>query len=305
MCRMTAASFTALRALGLIAVAATITGAVVLGPDGGSSGSAKAGIGFPPDSLAGARTVWAVGDGADGSSDARAVAAEIASRDPDRFLYLGDVYDNGTAWEFENNYAPVYGRFDEIAAPTPGNHEWGNRRRGYKPYWRDVTGEAMPPWYVFYVSGWQVLSLNSEAPHGRRSPQLKWLRQRLRATPGRGNCRIAFWHQPRYSAGIHGNAGTMEAFWRALAHDARIVINGHDHNMQRFRARRGIVAFVAGSGGHSPTSVDESDPRLAFAEDFTDGALRLDLEAGRARHAFVSSAGDVLDSGNLRCRPGS
>lgn len=41
----------------------------------------------------GSAVVWAVGDGADGSTAARRVAARIAADRPERVLYLGDVYE--------------------------------------------------------------------------------------------------------------------------------------------------------------------------------------------------------------------
>ena len=48
-------------------------------------------------SAAGWKTVWAVGDGADGGRASRAVEnLVVTSGRVDRFLYLGDVYPTGT-----------------------------------------------------------------------------------------------------------------------------------------------------------------------------------------------------------------
>src|SRR4051794_21440372 len=57
----------------------------------------------------GKSVVWALGDGADGRSDARAVARLITRSKPDRLLYLGDVYEEGTPEEFARNYDSIYG----------------------------------------------------------------------------------------------------------------------------------------------------------------------------------------------------
>src|SRR3954452_24800242 len=84
--------------------------------------------------------VWAIGDGADGGPDSRAVAAMVGAQRVDRLLYLGDVYETGTASEFQTNYAPPYHRFDPITAPTIGNHEWASIANGYVPYWTAVRG---------------------------------------------------------------------------------------------------------------------------------------------------------------------
>ena len=67
-----------------------------------------------------------VGDGADGSPESLAVTAQIAALDPDVFAYLGDVYDNGTPFEFDTWYDDPagYGRFRGITNPAIGNHEY-------------------------------------------------------------------------------------------------------------------------------------------------------------------------------------
>jgi hypothetical protein len=252
-------------------------------------------------SVASARAVvWAVGDG-DASPAGRAVAARIARGRPDRFVYLGDVYERGTPAEFANNYTPSYGRLARVTAPTPGNHDWPEHVRGYDAYWRRAIGKAPPAFYAFSVAGWRLLSLNSEVAHDLGSAQLRWLRRRLR---GAGTCRIAFWHRPRFSAGTHGDQGDMQPVWDALRGHARIVLNGHDHDMQRFRSRDGIVGFVSGAGGRSHYPLDRRHPGLVFGDDRDWGALRLELRPGRARFAFITAGGRTLDSGTIGCRRG-
>jgi Calcineurin-like phosphoesterase len=244
--------------------------------------------------------VWAVGDGGIDSPQATRVARSIARSDADRLLYLGDVYPDGTPEDFEENYAPPYGRLAARTAPTPGNHEAPNADEGYYPYWERELGAPLAPYYDFSVAGWQILSLNSEIDHDPGSPQLRWLDRRVRRG---GNCRIAFWHRPRFSAGTeHGDVTHVAPLWEALKGRARIVLNGHEHDMQRFPPRAGITEFVSGAGGASLSPVDESDPRLRFSNDSRYGALRLRLRRGRARHAFVTPSGRVLDKGTITCR---
>jgi hypothetical protein len=72
-------------------------------------------------------TVWAVGDGADGTAIARRLARRIERSRPEAFLYLGDGYPGGTAEDYRRNWRPVYRRLDPITWPTPGNHEWWAR----------------------------------------------------------------------------------------------------------------------------------------------------------------------------------
>jgi len=250
--------------------------------------------------------LWAVGDGADGGDDARTVVARMKRKRFDRLLYLGDVYGagplrlitgDGSAADYRDRYDPLYGEFARRTAPTPGNHEWRRRGDGYEPYWEKVFGAPPPAYYAFDIAGWQVLSLNSEAPHGAGSAQVRWLRTQLR-TPG--TCRLAFWHTPRYNAGKHRDESGVAPLWDALRGHARVVVTGHDHNMQRFAAVEGITQFVSGAGGHGRYAL-RNDRRLAFGNDSDFGALRIELAPGRARMAFVSAGGRILDLSTLRC----
>lgn len=242
--------------------------------------------------------VWAVGDGADGGEAARVLSRRIAADRPDRLLYLGDVYKSGSSADFRDDYQTVYGRLARVTAPTPGNHEWPAHPDGYDTYWRGKTNAATPPWYAFRVGGWRVISLNSEAPHTPSSPQLRWLRRELRKAPG--TCTLAFWHRPLMSTGKHGDQPDVAPLWNALRGHASVVLNGHDHNLQRMRPRDGLVELVAGAGGKSHYDLS-GDPRRVFGDDRQNGALRLELRLGVADIRFDSSAGTVLDRSSVRC----
>lgn len=246
--------------------------------------------------------VWAVGDGADGSAEARRLGDAIARDRPDMFLYLGDVYEHGTSRDFARNYDPLYGALVPITAPTPGNHEWGNRSTGYFPYWKRRLGSGFRSWYARQAGGWQILSLNSEASHGSGSAQLRWLRRQLRGTSG--TCRLAFWHRPRFSAGtVHGDQPDVAPLWDTLRGHATLVLGGHDHGSQRFRRRNGIVELVAGAGGGDHYGVNGGDRRLAWSDARDTAAVRIELTPGRARFSFRTADGRVLQSGSAACSP--
>ena len=243
--------------------------------------------------------VWAVGDAATPSPGARRLAATIRRARPDRFLYLGDVYEYGTAAEFDRNYDPLYGSLGAITEPTPGNHEWANRFSGYYPYWREKKGRRQPPWSRTAVAGWELINLNSEAAHGSGSRQLQWLE---RAVAAQGDCRIAFWHRPRFSAGTgHGDSPDMAPFWRVLKGKARAVLGGHDHDLQRLRPRGGIAQYVAGAGGRSRYELNRDDRDLRWGNDDTEGALRIVLKPGLATFDFRSASGHLLDRSRRSC----
>ena len=261
---------------------------------------------YVPAGPASRALLWAVGDGADGGTAARAVVKRMKRKRFDRLLYLGDVYGSGlvstllgdgTAADYRERYDPLYGEFAPKTAPTPGNHEWRRRGEGYEPYWRDAFGRPPPAFYAFDAGGWQLLSLNSEAPRGAGSEQLRWLHSQLRAP---GTCRLAFWHRPRFSAGRHDDEPAVAPLWNALRGHAAIVVSAHDHNMQRFEPVDAITQYVSGAGGHGHYRL-RRDRRRAFGNDRDFGALRIELSPGRARMAFVSAGGRILDVSTVRC----
>ena len=284
-----------LRATALVAAALAVGLTACAGEEGPPQPAA-----FTPSQVpARGALVWAVGDGDSGSDSAR-LARLIRRSDPDLFLYIGDVYERGTAADFARRYAPTYGLLARRTAPTPGNHDWPNADTGYRPYWKRARGRRIPNYYALKAGGWEILSLNSEAPHGALSAQVRWLRDRVRRP---GTCRLAFWHRPRFSAGgSHGDQPDVAPLWRTLVGRARLILGGHEHASERFRRRDGITQFVAGAGGRSLYRLRSGDRRLAFGDARHHAALRLSLRPGAARFAFVTSSGRVLDRGSVRCR---
>ncbi len=243
--------------------------------------------------------IWAVGDGADGGAKALDLADEIPT-DIDRFLYLGDVYPNGAAEDYETNYEPVYGQLKDVTSPVIGNHEWKSRKEGFLSYWADEAPSPTPLYYAFKLAGWELIALNSETGGKPSASDLPWLRSELSET---GTCRLAFWHTPRFSAGFHPNEKRLDPYWKLLRGHATLVLNGHDHNAQIFRPIDGITQMIAGAGGHELYPANGDDPRLALLYDTGPAALRIELEPGRARWGLIDAGGETLETGEVPCKP--
>ena len=103
---------------------------------------------------------------------------------------------------------------------------------------------------------------------GPDTDQGRWLAAELDANPT--DCTLAIWHHPRFSTGYHGPTLAVEPFWDPLyAAGASLVVNGHDHDYERFApldpARnsdpdRGIRQIVAGTGGAGAPPVRGGGP---------------------------------------------
>ncbi len=254
----------------------------------------------------------ATGDAAGGEPEADAVIEQIASWNPNLFLYLGDVYESGTFTEFQNWYGmggQRWSRFRAITNPTVGNHEYDNGvAPGYFDYWNNV-----PDYYSFNANGWHFVSLNSNDPVGQQpgSPQYEWLKSDLATSAAA--CTVAYFHHPLFNVGAQGSTVRMSALWQLMATSGvDLALTGHDHNYQRWQALDGVgnpdpmglTEFVAGAGGHGVRPFTTTDPRLVVGFDTTPaalGSLKFELADDRATFAYVNSAGATLDSGQVLC----
>jgi hypothetical protein len=240
-----------------------------------------------------------------------ATARVVAAARPDHVLTLGDhAYPDGTPADYARAYDPAWGQFRPITHPSPGNHDYRvEGAAGYFGYFGAAAGPGRRGYYSFDLGAWHVVSLNSEIAHDEASAQVAWLRADLAAA--RAHCTLAFWHRPRFSAGRYGDDSRFVPFWRTLHKaGADVVLNGHDHNYQRYRPQdsagaydpvRGIREFVVGTGGAAPYAL-RADTRRRMGASGTFGALVLRLRAGSLTFAFVpAEPGGFRDAGTIRC----
>ena len=241
----------------------------------------------------------------------------ISSWNPNLFLYLGDVYENGRPMEFNNWYgkpgvAGTYGQFHSITNPAIGNHEYvGSNITGYEWYWDNV-----PHYYSYDAGGWHFISLDNTSKYignatsnANYKAETAWLQQDLHSD--KSACTIAYFHEPMFNVGPEGTATNTAGIWQILAQNhVTLVLNGHDHDYQRWTPMdatgaptpQGTTEIVDGSGGHGHQAQVTTDSRLV-ASDFTHfGALRLSLGTAGASYQFVSTAGTTLDSGSIPCQ---
>lgn len=344
-------------------VAAIVAGLVVAGllallPGrvGGSLAGARLGTGAPGSSASDPLIV-AAGDIAcpphrvqTSSSRTPNNCAEMLTSDlaislhPAAVLPLGDEqYRCGRTNEFAS-YDASWGRLKSTTHPVVGNHEYGrichaNDATPYFDYFATAAGGREQGWYSYDIGTWHLIALNSECSYGKGaqavggcgpdSPQAAWLAADLAAHQGR--CTLAYWHEPRFSSGEHGDAQTMTPIWNQLvAAHADVVLNGHNHDYERFEPAGattemqvassstttgapsfqnpssqadGIREFVVGTGGKNhygfkhPLLLGEV---VRNAADF--GLLALRLHPDGYDWSFRSIvAGGFTDAGSGRC----
>ncbi len=256
------------------------------------------------------------GEGTDSSCHMKAVAELIETMNPVAVLPLGDLqYEDAEFWKFEESYGPSWGRFNNIAYPAVGNHEYlTHDAEGYFNYFGSRAGDPDKGYYSYDKGNWHLIALNTncgriEGGCSTGGLQEQWLRNDLANTSA--NCVLAYAHHPRFSSGNHGNNSSIEDLWEALYdYDAELFLSGHDHNYERFAplkpngeldTSRGIVQFVVGTGGKSTRSMNSPERYSEFRDSDNHGALKLTLHSQSYDWEFVSDTGVVIDSGSAYC----
>ncbi|TFG52975.1 MAG: alkaline phosphatase [Gemmatimonadales bacterium] len=252
------------------------------------------------------------GDIAVCGSDADEATALVLDTIAGMVFTTGDnAYEDGTAQEFTDCYHPTWGRHRSRTRPSPGNHDYHTSgAAGYYGYFGMSAGDPAEGYYSYDLGAWHIVAINSNIDLSASSPQLQWLVADLAANPT--VCAAAYWHHPRFSSGMHGDDAGMQALWQVL-YDAGVdlVLNGHDHDYERFApqtptgaldTQRGIREFVVGTGGRSLRNFATVAANSEIRNSDTHGVVKLSLYESRYEWEFVPVAGQAFrDSGSTDC----
>ena len=268
----------------------------------------------------------------------------IAALRPVSVLPLGDLqYECGSRSDFAGSYAATWGQFNSVSHPVVGNHEYGtacgdNDADAYFEYFGDAATGGDRGWYSYDIGSWHLIALNSECSYGTGAQKVggcatgtdqeRWLRADLAAH--KNSCTLAYYHEPRFSSGQHGNAVQMTDIWNDLvAAHVDVVLSAHNHVYERFDPLgaapaasgaaptadkpnfeqpnpdpAGIQQFVVGTGGKNHYKFTQP-PMMGerIRNDSTFGVLSLTLKSNSYDWEFLPVRGDnFTDSGSASCR---
>jgi hypothetical protein len=256
-----------------------------------------------------------------GELEGAEATAKLIDKIPGTVFAVGDLaYPDGSDEQFAKCYGPTWGRFKDRTRPAPGNHEYhSDGASGYAHYFGAAAGDPKTGYYSYDLGAWHVIALNSECEQvggcDAASAQVQWLRHDL--GQHNGSCTLAYFHKPLFSSGVaHGNDLMMKPLWQVLYDvGADVVINGHDHDYERFApqdpaghldSQRGIREFVVGTGGKTThrTLAPSPQPNSEVRNADTFGVLKLTLHPAGYDWQFIPEAGkNFSDSGSGTCHP--
>ena len=206
----------------------------------------------------------------------------LADRLPGVIATLGDTaYEDGTTEELNDCFGGAWGPVkSRIQFAIMGNHDvHTDNGAPLKAYMGSATVRDGKTWYSDDLGSWHVVVLDGNCGLlGRkcdaRSDQATWLRDDLAASSAR--CTVVLLHQPLFSSGSHGPDRAVRPLWDAMyAGGVDLVLDGHDHDYERFGAQdpggtadasRGIVEIIAGTGGAPLGVVQEAAAELAVQD---------------------------------------
>jgi acid phosphatase len=230
------------------------------------------------------------GGGAAQYAVAAAMGRWAAGHRVDALVTTGDnVYPTGEpslyASELDAPYRSL--RAGRPLWATLGNHDVGAGHGAAELSFLNLP--SLP--YEKTLPNVQLLFLDANHPD---AAQAAWLDAALeRSGPP---FRIVVFHQPAWSCGLHGSTPDVDSFWVPVIerHRTALVLNGHDHDYERFTSAAGVTYVVTGGGGqdtytlipctgtptenaraqaHHFTGVEVSQHSLTLTAVGTDGAV--------------------------------
>ena len=230
-----------------------------------------------------------------------AVRSWVRERPFDALVTVGDnVYPDGSPSEFDDAWERPYGWVgdsDVAVVASLGNHDIhtddGN------PV---MNLFGMPDrWYRRQVGPVDFFVL--DANYLTQDGQMDWLSSALPSSTAAWQ--VLVFHQPAYSCGKYNSKpGAQRHLLPAIqGNGVDLVLNGHDHNYQRFGPIDGATYVVTGGGGASLYPVGDCpagtpDP-VAWNDDVHE-FLYVSATATELVGSAVSASGTVLDTFRLQ-----
>jgi 3',5'-cyclic AMP phosphodiesterase CpdA len=230
---------------------------------------------------------------------ADAVKEWVEETDASALVTTGDnIYPDGDPENFEEAWREPYGwvkRADVDVVASLGNHDVEG---GESDEVMNLLG-IPHHWYRKRIGNAELFVL--DANRVGDSGQTRWLERALRKS--RSVWQIAVFHQPAFSCSKHGTTEAVVRTWVPLfeKHGVDLVLNGHDHNYQRF-LWDGITYVVTGGGGaqlYGLRACDEDHPERREGDDEEHHFVGVFGSTRTLRLTAIDDDNDVIDTARL------
>ena len=214
----------------------------------------------------------------------------------DALVTLGDaVYSEGSPSEFDQAWNEPYGWVEDAGVPVVaslGNHDIRTANGDHVMDLFDMPNR----WYERPVGPVDIFVLDSNDV--TEEAQMDWLSTALASSSA--PWQVLVFHHPVYSCGKHGSTPSVqhELVPVTANRGVDLVVNGHDHDYQRFPPINGTTYVVSGGGGAKLYPVGDcpaATPDPVAWNDEVHEFLYVSATATELIGTAVSASGMVLD----------
>jgi 3',5'-cyclic AMP phosphodiesterase CpdA len=219
-----------------------------------------------------------VGDWGTGQDTAKTVLAQIARKNPDVVIHMGDVYYSGTDFEMQNYFYNIWkASLDLTKIPTftlSGNHDMFC---GGAPYYKLIDQLGQPAsYFCLRNDNWQFVAmdtgLHDNKPDGTvptylEDTEVAWVADKIRNAGGRRTVLLS--HHQLFAANedICGQSVNphLSQQLSPLLPNVDLWLWGHEHNLVVYQKYLGVLGRCIGHGAF-PVGVTEIPATPKFPE---------------------------------------
>ncbi len=238
-------------------------------------------------------TVAIIGDWATGQDAAKQVLAQIARKQPNVVIHLGDIYYSCTDFEVQNYFLQIWKQYFDPSKTTSftlaGNHDMYG---GGAPYYALLKQLNQPASYCCLRNqNWQFVmidtGLHDRTPGGStptflEDTEVAWVKQRVATAGGRKSVLLSH-HQlfTRYSNIVDSPSMTQSGLavnpnlqrqLGALLPEFAVWLCGHEHDLVIYEKQLGILMRCIGNGAVPVLAAQQ--PKVLHPEIAADDTIR-------------------------------
>lgn len=239
-----------------------------------------------------------IGDQGSGSKQQYQIGTQMAafhSKFPFTFvLTTGDnMYGSERPQDFVKKFEAPYKALLDAQVDfyaSLGNHDDPNQRL-YKPF--NMGGKQ---YHTFKKGNVRFFALDSNYMD---PAQVAWLEGELKNSGT--DWKVAFFHHPPYSSGMHGSQTDLRAIVEPLfiKYSVDVVFSGHEHFYQRIKPQRGIHYFVTGAAGKLRKGDLRTSDLTEVGNDSEYSFMLIEVTDKAMFFQVITGAGTTIDKGTI------
>ena len=254
-------------------------------------------------------TIAVIGDWGTGQDAAKQVLQQIARKNPDVVIHLGDIYYCCTEFEATNYFYNPWkqilglGTNKTITYTLPGNHDMYS---GGVAYYNLIDKLGQPAsYFCLRNKNWQFVAIdtayNDHNPAGGgggdtflRDTEVAWLQDKIQKAGGRQTILLS--HHQLFTAydSIAGHETNLRLYaqLKDLLGEIPLWLWGHEHNFVVYGPYMGLTRGRCLGHGAFPVGQDEvvkqaKFPAVPLITDQNNAAIQLGITEGLCNHGYA------------------